>query len=111
MTEELTRLAPEIVIVGLACVTLVAVVGLIQWGRVRRSESELEFTRQMIESGLSVDEVERLLAKRSPPAPGFLERFNALGKGTKGGIIFVAFMAVVMLGATVQSYVFWVARK
>jgi hypothetical protein len=111
MTAELSRLSPEIVIVALLCLTLVAAVGVVQWTRVRRHEAELEFTRQLVEQGLPVGEIERLLAKQPPPAKGFIEQFNSLGRGTKAGLIFVAFMAVVMVGSALQSYFFWVGRK
>ena len=111
MSAELSRLAPEIVIVGLVCLAFVIAVVAVQWAKVRRQEAELEFTKQLVEQGLSVDEIERLLAKRSPPPKGLIEQFNSLGRGTKAGLIFVAFMVVAMAGSALQSYIFWVGRK
>ncbi len=111
MSEELTRLAPEIVIVGIVCVSVVAIIVATQWAKVRRHEEELNFTRHLVDQGLSVDEIERLLANRTPPPKGLLEQFGSLGKGTKFGIIFIAFFVVIGLMSTAQSYIFWVGRK
>jgi hypothetical protein len=111
MTAELSRLAPEIVIVAMVCLTIVIAVIAAQWAKVRRQEAALEFTRQLIEQGLPVDEVERILAQRFPPSKGLLEQFNALGRGTKAGLIFLAFMVVGVIGGVVQSYIFWAGRK
>jgi len=111
MTEELGRLAPEIVVAAIVCAALVGLVLVVQWGRTRRHEDELDFTRRMVEQGLSVDEIERLLAKRTPPPRGLLEQFNSLSKGSKAGLIFIAFFVVVLVMSTAQSYIFWVARK
>jgi hypothetical protein len=111
VTDELTRLAPEILIVALVCVTVLLAVVTVQWGKVRRHENELEFTRHLVDQGLSVDEIDRLLARRTPPPKGWLEQFGTLGRGTKAGVIFLGFMLIGLLMATVQSYIFWVARK
>ena len=111
MTAELSRLAPEIVITGLVCLAVVGSIVAVQWGRVRRHEAELEFTRQLVEQDVPVDEIERLLAKRTPPpAKGLLEQFNALGRGSKAGLIFCAIIAVTMLGNALQFY-FMVGRR
>ena len=111
MSEELSRLAPEIVIVGIVCVAIVGIVVAGQWAKVRRHETEVEFTRHLVDQGLSVDEIERLLAKRTAPSKGLLEQFGALSRGTKLGLIFLGFMLCGIVMSTVQSYIFWVARK
>jgi hypothetical protein len=110
MTAELSRLAPEIVIVGLVCIAFVAAILAVQWGRVRRHEAELDFTRQLVEQGLPVDEIERLLAHRHPPTKGLLEQFNALGRGSKAGIIFVALVGVSLIGNAIQMCAIWAGR-
>lgn len=107
MTAELSRLAPEIVIVGLICFAFVAAIFAVQWSRVRRQEDELEFTRQLVEQGLSVDEIERILAQRHPPTKGFIEQFNTLGRGSKAGFIFVAFIGVALVGNAIQMLAIW----
>jgi hypothetical protein len=111
MTAELSRLAPEIVVVGLVCLAFVAAIGTVQWAKVRRQEAELEFTRQLVEQGMAVDEIERLLARRNPPAKGLLEQFNTLGRGSKAGIIFVAFIAVSLIGNAIQIYFISAGRQ
>jgi hypothetical protein len=111
MTADLSRLAPEIVVVGLVCLAVVGVVVAVQWAKVRRQEAELEFTRHLVDQGMTADEIERILARRPPPPKGLIEQFNALGRGSKAGLIFVAFMFVVMAGSALQSYFFWIGRK
>ena len=105
MTAELSRLAPEIVVVGLVCFAFVAAVLAVQWAKVRRQEAELEFTRQLVEQGLSVDEIERILAQRHPPTKGLIEQFNTLGRGSKAGFLFVAFIGVALIGNAIQMLV------
>lgn len=107
MTAELSRLAPEIVIVGFICIAVVAAIVAVQWGKVRRQETELEFTQQLIEQGLSVEEIERILAQRNPPKKGWLEQFNTLGRGSKAGFIFVAFIGVALVGNAIQMLAMW----
>jgi hypothetical protein len=111
MSDELTRLAPEIVIAGIICGAVVAIVIGREWAKVRRNETELEFTRHLVDQGMSVEEIERLLAKRTPPPRGLLEQFGALSRGTKLGLVFLGFMFCGLLMSTVNSYIFWVARK
>jgi hypothetical protein len=111
MSEELARLAPEIVIVGIVALAIVAIFVSSQWAKVRRHENEIEFTRHLVQQGLSVEEIERLLANRTPPAKGLVEQFGTLGGGTKAGIIFVLFFVVITIMTTAQSYIFWVQRK
>jgi hypothetical protein len=111
MTAELSRLAPEIVIVGLICIAFVAAIVAVQWGKVRRQETELDFTQQLIERGLSVDEIERILAQRNPPTKGWLEQFNTLGRGSKAGFIFVAFIGVTFIGSAIQMLAIWAGHR
>jgi hypothetical protein len=111
MTADLSRLAPEIVIVGLVCLAIVGVVVAVQWAKVRRQESELEFTRHLVDQGMTADEIERILARRPPPPKGLIEQFNALGRGSKAGIIFVALVAVTMIGGALQSYIFMAGHR
>ncbi len=111
MSEEPARLAPEIVIVGIICASLVAVVVAVQWSRVRRQECELDLTRHLIDRGLTLDEITRLLAEREPSPKGVLEQFGELSRGTRFGLGFLAFIAMALTMAVAQSYIFWVARK
>ncbi|MCI0705178.1 MAG: hypothetical protein L0241_29310 [Planctomycetia bacterium] len=94
MTAELSRFAPEVIIAGLVCVAVVGVVVAIQWGRTRRREVELDLTRELVERGMSTDEIERLLSDHGSPTKGLLEQFNGLSRGSKFGIVFLVFMAM-----------------
>ena len=49
MSEELARLAPEIVIVGIVSLAIVAIFVSSQWAKVRRHENEIEFTRHLVQ--------------------------------------------------------------
>ena len=111
MTAELARLSPEIVVVGLVCLAVVLSVVAVQWARVRRHEAETEFTRHLVDQGLSVDEIERILARRPPPPKGLIEQFGALGRGTKAGLILVAIVAVGVIGSALQAYIFMAAHR
>lgn len=111
MSEELARLAPEIVIVGTVCLAVVVVVVSSHWSKVRKHEDELDLMRQLVERGVPLEEIKQLLAIRTPPTKGLLEQFGALGGGTKAGLIFLAFMFCGIIMGVAQSYIFWVARK
>jgi hypothetical protein len=109
--DELSRLAPEILIVALLCATVVGSVVAVQWRRVRTQEADIEFAQHLIDKGVSVAEIEKLTALRTPPAKGMLEQFGNLGPGTKFGLIFLAFMVIGTTMGMVSQYIFWVARK
>jgi hypothetical protein len=44
-----------------AFVALVIVTGIVHWSRVRRAEIETEFKRELLDRGMSIDEIDRLL--------------------------------------------------
>jgi hypothetical protein len=102
MSAELLQLVagrPELV---LAAGTLVAVVAAVQWRKARQTEAELAFKAEMLERGVPVEEIARLLAPGPPSARGILEQFGALSGGAKAGLIIgVVLMANMVMCATI----------
>jgi hypothetical protein len=58
-----------ILLVGILCGTLIAIVAIIayHWGAVRQAESETSLKQDMLQRGLSVDDMERVLKANSHP--------------------------------------------
>src|SRR5262249_26221566 len=83
LLQALGEQAP-LVIAGLAALFAV---GVVQWRKFRETQAELAFKLEALERGLSVEQVERLVALRSPHRKSWLEQFAALSGGAKAGLI------------------------
>lgn len=62
-----TRSHPFLTFFGMAAIIPIAIVGVIQWRMVRQSEVQADLTRELLEKGLTVAEVERLLQAADAP--------------------------------------------
>lgn len=83
---------------------VLAVVGLVQWRKVRTAEQEHEYRQSLLEKGL-VPPPERPVAR--PVRRGWFEQFAALSGGAKAGVIFVVIVALSMVSSTIHGIVFW----
>jgi hypothetical protein len=57
-------------IIGLIGATIVAIIGFIQWRKVRIAEMEATLKQQMLDRGMSADEITRVLAATSASSHG-----------------------------------------
>ena len=88
-------------------VVVLAIFGVVQWRKVRLTEQEHEFKQALLDKGVPIADIEKVLATKSPPRRGLFEQFGALSGGAKAGIIFALIVAFSMIGSTIQGIVFW----
>ncbi|MBV9122417.1 MAG: hypothetical protein JO112_03515, partial [Planctomycetes bacterium] len=86
VTEIIQFLADHGTVVILGIIVL-AVVGIVQWRKARAAELDAAFKAELLERGISLADMEKLLAARGPGPKSWLEQFGALSGGAKTGLI------------------------
>lgn len=99
MDISVSSLLQENAGIVIAAVTVLLAFGFVQWRRARQAEEELSFKMELLERGLSVDEIERLLRARPLPNRTLLGQFAALSGWAKAGVILAVIVVTNMVFA------------
>ncbi len=86
-------------------IAVLAVVGFVQWRKVRVAEQEHEFKQALIDKGVPVADIEKAVASKAPARRGLMEQFGALSGGGKAGVVVVLVVVISVITGSISSVI------